>query len=166
MIGAVDFADAQSRLALGTWHAHFPLVVDTVGGIRLVFMRERVAVSGGLTYRGVTGEEPESAVVLIPCHRTLLAELSVERQFVEVELVGMMIEVHHRVGVDVGTCTHRNPPTRGVCEINLSEGSAVAKLTVYYLIFASLGFRGAWISWHVPIGERLEWPVTKPFSIT
>jgi hypothetical protein len=114
VVRAVDFADAQSRLALGTWHAHFALIVHTVGGIRLVLVGERVAIAGGLAYRVVTGEEPESAVVLIPCHRTSSAEIGVDHQFVEVEFVGMMIEIHHHVGINIGTRSHRLPPTRRV----------------------------------------------------
>ena len=111
MVSTVDFADAEGRLAFGTWHAHLPLVVNAVSGIRLVFVREHLAVARDLGYRVVAGEEPESAVVRIPSHRTLLTQLGVDGQFVEVELIGMMIEIHNEVGVDIGTHAHRNPPT-------------------------------------------------------
>ena len=66
MVGAVDLADAQGRLAFGPRDAHLALVVDAVVGVRFVFVGEGVAVAGGLADRVVAGEEPEAAVVLVP----------------------------------------------------------------------------------------------------
>jgi len=50
-VRAVDFADAERRLAFGTRNAHLTLVVHAVGRVRLVFVHERVTVPRGLGYR-------------------------------------------------------------------------------------------------------------------
>ena len=103
MVGAVDFADAEWGLAFGTRNAHLALVVHAVGGIRFVLVRERVAVSRDLFHRVVTGDVPESAVLLVPRDGAPAAEIGVDLSLVEVELVGVVIESDDRVGTDVGT---------------------------------------------------------------
>ena len=102
VVGAVDLADAQRRLALRARDAHLALVVHAVGGVGLVLVREGVAVAGGLRHRVVAGDEPESAVVLVPRDRASTAEVRVDFPLVEVEVVGMMVEVND---CDVGAVT-------------------------------------------------------------
>src|SRR6185369_11663675 len=105
MVGAVDFADAERRLAFGPWNTHLTLVIHAVGGIWLVLVRKRVAVSRDLFHRVVTGDVPESAVLLVPRDGAPAAEIGVDLSLVEVELVGVVIESDDRVDTDVGT-TH------------------------------------------------------------
>ncbi len=107
MVGAVDLADAQGWLAFGTGDAHLALVVDAVCGVGLVFVGEGVVVSGGLAHRVVAAEVPEAVVVLVPRDRAFLSQFGVDRSLVEVELVGVVVEVDHRVVGDVGTGCHR-----------------------------------------------------------
>src|SRR6202011_5516568 len=102
VVGAVDFADAKRRLAFGTWNTHLALVVHAVACVRFVLVRERLAVSRGLCDRVVTGDVPESAVLLVPRDGTPAPEIGVDPSLVEVELVGMVIESDDRVGTDVG----------------------------------------------------------------
>ena len=102
MVGTVDFADAERRLAFGTRNTHLALVIHAVGGVRFVLVREGVAVSRHLFHRVVTGDVPESAVLLVPRDGTPAAELGVDLSLVEVELVGVVIESDDRVGTDVG----------------------------------------------------------------
>jgi len=47
---------------ISPWYSH------TVAAFGSYLLRETVAVSGGLTLPVVNGEEPESAVILLPCH--------------------------------------------------------------------------------------------------
>ena len=125
MVGAVDFADAQGRLAFGAWNAHFTLVVHTIGCVRFIFMRESVAVPGDLCHRVITRDEPESAVLLIPRHRTPVSKLGVDLRFVEVELVRVMIEINDHIGADIRTRCHRKIlQHKEVCEICPSGAAA------------------------------------------
>src|SRR6185312_17036172 len=78
MVGAVDFADAERRLAFGPWNTHLTLVIHAVGGIWLVLVRKRVAVSRDLFHRVVTGDVPESAVLLVPRDGAPAAEIGVD----------------------------------------------------------------------------------------
>ena len=106
MIGAVDFADAQGRLAFRTGDAHLALVVDAVFGVGFVFVGERVAVSGRLADGVVAAEEPEPVVVFVPGDRTSLSQFGVDRLLVEIERVGVVVEVDHHVVGDIGACRH------------------------------------------------------------
>ena len=106
MIRAVDLADAQGRLACGAGDAHLALVVDAVFGVGFVFVGEGVAVSGRLADRGVAAEVPEAVVVLVPGDRAALSQFSIEGLLVEVERVGVVVEVDHHVVGDVGTRRH------------------------------------------------------------
>ena len=113
VVGAVDLADAQCRLAFGTWDAHLALVVDAVCGVGFVSVGEGVVVAGGLAHRGVAAEEPEAVVVLVPRDRAFLAQLGVDRALVAVEFVGVVVEVDYCVVGDVGTGCHlEGPPPR------------------------------------------------------
>ena len=67
---------------------------------------------GRPVHRVVAGDEPESAVLLVPRDRAPAAQLGVDRRFVEVELVGVVIEVDDHVGADVGRVAIESPPTR------------------------------------------------------
>ena len=107
VVGPVDLADAQGGLAFGAGDAHLALVVHAVGGVRFVFVRESGVVSGGVGHGFIAAQEPETAVILVPGDRTLPPKLGVDHGLVEVELVGMVIEVDNRVGADVGACSHR-----------------------------------------------------------
>src|SRR4051812_42153884 len=103
MVGAVDLADAQRRLAFGARNTHLALVIHAIGGVRFVPVGERVAVARDLFHRVVTGYVPEAAVPLVPRHRASAAQVRVELFLVEAELVGVVIEADDRVGTDVGT---------------------------------------------------------------
>ena len=107
MIGTVDLADAEGGLAFGAGDTHLALVVHAVGGVRFVFVREGGVVSGGVGYGVVAAQKPETAVVLVPGDGALLPKLGVDRGLVEVELVGVVIEVDNGVGADVGAGSHR-----------------------------------------------------------
>src|SRR5215217_6589251 len=102
MVGAVDFPDAERRLAFGTRNTHLALVIHAVRGVRFVLVREGVAVSRHPFDRVVTGDVPESAVLLVPRDRAPAAKFGVDLFFVAGELVGMVIETDERTGTDVG----------------------------------------------------------------
>ena len=82
VVGAVDLADAQWRLALRTRDAHLALVAHAVGGVGFVLVRERFAVARRLRDRVVAGDEPESAVVLVPRDRAPASQVGVDLEFV------------------------------------------------------------------------------------
>jgi hypothetical protein len=65
-------------------------------------VREHLAVPGCLCYRVVTGDVPESAVILVPRDGTPAPQIGVDLSLVEVEVFGMVIESDDRVGTDVG----------------------------------------------------------------
>ena len=66
MVGAVDLADAEWRLALRTWNTHLALIIHAVGGIWFVLVRKGVTVARHLLDRVVAGDVPETAVLLVP----------------------------------------------------------------------------------------------------
>jgi hypothetical protein len=66
-------------------------------------VRKGVAVARDLLHRVVTRDVPETAVLLVPRHRAPAAEVGVDLLFVQVELVGVVIESDDHVGTDVGT---------------------------------------------------------------
>jgi hypothetical protein len=102
VVGAVDLPDAQRWLPFGARDAHLTLVVRR-RRVRFVLVDERVTVSSGLRHRVVTRDVPESAVVLVPRDRAPTAEVRVDFPLVEVELVGVMVEINDCVGGDVWT---------------------------------------------------------------
>ena len=53
MVGAVDLADAEWRLALRTWNTHLALIIHAVGGIWFVLVRKGVTVARHLLDRVV-----------------------------------------------------------------------------------------------------------------
>src|SRR5215211_6584836 len=103
MVGTVDLADAKRWLAFGARNTHLALIIHAVGGVRFVFVRERLAVSRGLSHRVVAGDVPEAAVGLVPRDGTPASEVGIDVELVAVELFGMVIEGDDRVGTDVGT---------------------------------------------------------------
>ena len=97
VIGTVDFADAKGRLPNGARNAHFALVADAVVGVGVVFVGERIAISGDLADLVVARNEPETAVVLVPRDRTATTQIGVDRELVLVELIRMVVEIDHDV---------------------------------------------------------------------
>ncbi len=169
MIGPVDLADAQRGLAFGAGDAHLALVVHAVGGVGLVFVREGGAVPGGMRNGVVAAQEPETAVVLVPRDRTLLPELGVDRLLVEVELVGVMVEVDNHVGADVWAGSHRKVLQRNeICGDQPTVRRLIALSLQYYAI-AGLGEAdptngrpGCPTACHVRLSGRLPTPNAPP----
>ena len=66
VVGAIDLADPQWGQRFGTWDADLAVVVDSVVGVELVLVRERVDVACDLGDRGIARRHPEPPVARIP----------------------------------------------------------------------------------------------------
>jgi hypothetical protein len=91
-------------MAFGARDAHLTLIADAVFVVGLLFVGEGVAVAGGPADRVVAAEVPEPAVVGVPGDGAATSEVGVDGQLIEVECVGVMVEVDDRVRADVWAC--------------------------------------------------------------
>ena len=141
VVVAVDLADAEGRLTFRARDAHLALVVDAVFGVGFVFVGEGGVVSGGLADGVVAAEVPEPVVVRVPRDGASLSELGVDRLLVEIEGVGVVVEVDYRVLRDVGACCHSKAFWwRSLC---IAVVGCLFTLSLHYYAFElRRGYRG------------------------